>query len=318
MARVPHRPEVPPEFADYPRDMVGYGARPPHPHWPAGARLALQFVINYEEGGENSILHGDAASEAFLTETVGAQPLPGARQVNTESVYEYGSRAGFWRLHRLFTGRHLPVTVYGVTMAMARNPAAVEAMLAADWEIATHGYRWIDYQFMPEEMEREHLAKAIDLHTKLTGSRPLGWYLGRVSPNTRRLVAEEGGFLYDADSYADDLPYWVSVASKAQLIVPYTLDANDMRFAAMQGFNSGDQFYAYLRDTFDTLYVEGETAPKMMSVGLHCRLVGRPGRIAALNRFISHVQQHPKVWVCRRIDIARHWRNQHPYRPAAN
>ena len=317
MARAPHRPEVPPEFADYPRDMVGYGARPPHPHWPAGARLALQFVINYEEGGESSILHGDAASEAFLTETVGAQPLPGVRQVNTESVYEYGSRAGFWRLHRLFTGRHLPVTVYGVTMAMARNPAAVEAMLAADWEIATHGYRWIDYQFMPEEMEREHLAKAIELHTRLTGSRPLGWYLGRVSPNTRRLVAEEGGFLYDADSYADDLPYWVSVADKPQLIVPYTLDANDMRFAAMQGFNSGDQFYAYLRDTFDTLYVEGETAPKMMSVGLHCRLVGRPGRIAALNRFISHVQQHPKVWVCRRIDIARHWRSQHPYRPAA-
>jgi putative urate catabolism protein len=317
MARQPHRPDVPAEFADYPRDMVGYGARPPHPHWPANARLALQFVINYEEGGENSILHGDAASEAFLTETVGAQPLPGVRQVNTESVYEYGSRAGFWRLHRLFTGRHLPVTVYGVAMAMARNPAAVEAMLAADWEIATHGYRWIDYQFMPAETEREHLAKAIDLHTKLTGSRPLGWYLGRVSPNTRRLVAEEGGFLYDADSYADDLPYWVSVADKPQLIIPYTLDANDMRFAAMQGFNSGDQFYAYLRDAFDTLYAEGETAPKMMSVGLHCRLVGRPGRIAALSRFIAHVQQHPKVWVCRRIDIARHWRNQHPYRPAA-
>ncbi len=317
MARQTHRPELPAEFADYPRDMVGYGARPPHPHWPANARLALQFVINYEEGGENSVLHGDAASEAFLTETVGAQPLPGVRQVNTESVYEYGSRAGFWRLHRLFTGRRLPVTVYGVTMAMARNPTAVEAMLAAEWEIATHGYRWIDYQFMPEEMEREHMAKAIDLHTKLTGSRPLGWYLGRVSPNTQRLVAEEGGFLYDADSYADDLPYWVSVADKPQLIIPYTLDANDMRFAALQGFNSGDQFYAYLRDAFDTLYAEGETAPKMMSVGLHCRLVGRPGRIAALSRFINYVQQHPKVWVCRRIDIAKHWRSQHPYRPAA-
>jgi putative urate catabolism protein len=282
MACQTRRPELPAEFADYPRDMVGYGARPPHPHWPANARLALQFVINYEEGGESSILHGDMTSEAFLTETVGAQPLPGARQVNSESVYEYGSRAGFWRLHRLFTGRHLPVTVYGVTMAMARNPDAIEAMLDADWEIASHGYRWIDYQFMPEETEREHLAAAIDLHTKLTGSRPLGWYLGRVSSNTRRLVAEEGGFLYDADSYADDLPYWVNVAGKPQLIVPYTLDANDMRFAAMQGFNSGDQFYAYLRDSFDTLYAEGETAPKMMSVGLHCRLVGRPGRIAAL------------------------------------
>jgi len=317
MARETRRLELPAGFTDYPRDMVGYGANPPHPHWPANARLALQFVINYEEGGENSILHGDSASEAFLTETVGAQPLAGARQINTESVYEYGSRAGFWRLHRLFTGRHLPVTVYGVTMALARNPAAVEAMLAADWEIASHGYRWIDYQSMPEEVEREHLATAIDLHTKLTGSRPLGWYLGRVSPNTRRLVAEEGGFLYDADSYADDLPYWVVVAGKPQLIIPYTLDANDMRFAAMQGFNSGDQFYAYLRDAFDTLYSEGEMAPKMMSVGLHCRLVGRPGRIAALGRFINYALQYPKIWVCRRIDIARHWRDRHPYRPAA-
>jgi len=318
MACQTRRPELPAEFADYPRDMVGYGARPPHPHWPTNARLALQYVINYEEGGESSILHGDMTSEAFLTETVGAQPLPGARQVNSESVYEYGSRTGFWRLHRLFTGHHLPVTVYGVTMAMARNPDAVEAMLDADWEIASHGYRWIDYQFMPEETEREHLATAIDLHTKLTGSRPLGWYLGRVSSNTRRLVAEEGGFLYDADSYADDLPYWVNVAGKPQLIVPYTLDANDMRFAAMQGFNSGDQFYAYLRDSFDTLYAEGETAPKMMSVGVHCRLVGRPGRIAALGRFINYALQHPKVWVCRRVDIARHWRVEHPYRPAGN
>ncbi|HEX3064943.1 MAG TPA: allantoinase PuuE, partial [Dongiaceae bacterium] len=256
---------------------------------------------------------GDPACEAFLTETVGAQPIPGIRNINTESVYEYGSRAGFWRLHRLFTGRHLPVTVYGVTMAMARNPAAVEAMLAADWEIATHGYRWIDYQFMPEEIEREHMAKAIELHAKLTGNRPTGWYLGRVSTNTRRLVAEEGGFVYDADSYADDLPYWVEIAGKHQLIVPYTLDANDMRFAAMQGFNSGDQFYAYLRDAFDTLYAEGETAPKMMSVGLHCRLVGRPGRIAALARFINYALQHPKVWVCRRIDIAKHWQARYPY-----
>jgi putative urate catabolism protein len=317
MARRPRPPEPPVEFAVYPRDMLGYGAQPPHPHWPGEARIALQFVINYEEGGENSILHGDPASEAFLTETVGAQPLPGVRQINTESVYEYGSRAGFWRLHRLFTRHDLPVTVYGVTMAMARNPAAVEAMLTAGWEIASHGYRWIDYQFMPEEREREHLAMAIELHTRLTGSRPLGWYLGRVSPNTRRLVAEEGGFLYDADSYADDLPYWVNAAGKPQLIIPYTLDANDMRFAAMQGFNSGDQFYTYLRDSFDTLYAEGESAPKMMSVGLHCRLVGRPGRIAALSRFIDYVRQHPNVWLCRRIDIARHWRAQHPYRPVA-
>jgi allantoinase len=317
MARDVHRPEVPAEFADYPRDMAGYGAKPPHAHWPGNARLALQFVINYEEGGENNILHGDPACEAFLTETVGAQPIPGVRHMNTESVYEYGSRAGFWRLHRLFTGRHVPVTVYGVSMAMARNPAAVEAMLKADWEIATHGYRWIDYQFMPEELEREHMAKAIELHKKLTGSRPTGWYLGRVSANTRRLVAEEGGFIYDADSYADDLPYWVTVAGKHQLIVPYTLDANDMRFAAMQGFNSGDQFYAYLRDAFDTLYAEGETAPKMMSVGLHCRLVGRPARIAALAKFINYAMQHPKVWICRRIDIAKHWQSRHPYSDAA-
>ncbi len=316
MARETRTPELPAGFADYPRDMVGYGAWPPHPHWPGNARLALQFVVNYEEGAENSILHGDAASEAFLSEMVGAQPLSGVRHVNMESVYEYGSRAGFWRLHRLFTQRHIPVTVYGVAMALARNPAAVEAMRAADWEIASHGYRWIDYQFLPESLEREHLASAIDLHKQVTGSRPLGWYLGRCSPNTRRLVAEEGGFLYDADSYADDLPYWVLVADKPQLIVPYTLDANDMRFATSQGFNSGDQFYAYLRDSFDTLYAEGETAPKMMSVGLHCRLVGRPGRMAALARFVNYALQHPKVWICRRIDIAQHWRKQHPCRAA--
>jgi putative urate catabolism protein len=317
MPSLPPRPDLPAGYADYPRDMLGYGSRPPHPHWPGEARLALQFVINYEEGGENCVLHGDKASEAFLSETVGAQALPGVRQINTESVYEYGSRAGFWRLHRLFAGRGLPVTVYGVAMALVRNPAAVEAMLASNWEIASHGYRWIDYQFMPEETEREHLATAIDLHAKVTGSRPLGWYLGRVSPNTRRLVAEEGGFLYDADSYADDLPYWLSVAGRPQLIIPYTLDANDMRFAALQGFNSGDQFYAYLRDSFDTLYAEGETAPKMMSVGLHCRLVGRPGRIAALARFLDYVQQHSKVWVCRRIDIARHWQARHPFQATA-
>jgi len=296
--------------------MVGYGALPPDPRWPGQAQLALQFVINYEEGGESSILHGDAASEAFLSETVGAQPLQGARNINMESVYEYGSRAGFWRLHRLFTERRMPVTVYGVAMALARNPDAVAAMNEACWEIASHGYRWIDYQFMPEAREREHLRTAIDLHAKVTGSRPLGWYLGRCSPNTRRLVAEEGGFLYDADSYADDLPYWVTVAGKPQLIVPYTLDANDMRFATAQGFNSGDQFFAYLKDSFDLLYAEGRTRPKMMSVGLHCRLAGRPGRAAALARFLDYARKHDKVWICRRIDIARHWRQHHPFMSA--
>ncbi|MFO1057713.1 MAG: allantoinase PuuE [Dongiaceae bacterium] len=300
----------------YPRDMIGYGGRPPDAAWPGGARLALQIVMNYEEGGENCVLHGDAASEAFLSEIVGAQPLAGVRHINMESIYEYGSRAGFWRLHRLFVERGVPITVYGVAMALERNPAAVAAMREAGWEIATHGYRWIDYQFLPEAVEREHLAKAIEIHTRATGSRPLGWYLGRCSPNTRRLVAEEGGFLYDADSYADDLPYWQLVEGRPQLIVPYTLDANDMRFATAQGFNSGDQFLAYLRDSFDWLYQEGARSPKMMSIGLHCRLVGRPGRIAALARFLDHVQRHAGVWICRRVDIARHWRAVHPWQPA--
>jgi allantoinase len=296
----------------YPRDMVGYGRHPPDPKWPGGARLALQFVINYEEGGENCILHGDAASEAFLSEIVGAQPLPGVRHMNMESIYEYGSRAGFWRLFRLFTERALPVTVYGIAMALARNPEAVAAMGEAVWEVASHGLRWIDYQHVSEEVERQHMADAIRIHTELTGSRPLGWYTGRCSPNTLRLVVEEGGFVYCADSYADDLPYWVTVDGTQQLIVPYTLDTNDMRFASAQGFNSGDQFFAYLRDAFDVLYAEGERgAAKMMSVGLHCRLVGRPGRTAALARFLDHVQQHDKVWICRRIDIARHWHQHH-------
>jgi putative urate catabolism protein len=296
----------------YPRDMIGYGAHPPHPKWPDRARLALQFVINYEEGGENSILHGDAASEAFLSEIVGAQSWPGARHANMESIYEYGSRAGFWRLHRLFMERNLPVTVYGVAMALERNPTAVKAMLDADWEIASHGYRWIEYGFMPDAEERAHLQKAIEVHTRVTGSRPLGWYTGRCSLNTRRLVVEEGGFLYDSDSYADDLPYWVTEYGRAHLVIPYTLDANDMRFATSQGFNSGDQFYAYLKDSFDVLYAEGATAPKMMSVGLHCRLVGRPGRAAALARFLDDVKSRRDVWVCRRIDIARHWHEHHP------
>jgi putative urate catabolism protein len=291
--------------------MVGYGRRTPDPRWPGGARVALQFVINYEEGGENCILHGDAASEAFLSETIGALPLAGVRNMNMESVYEYGSRAGFWRLHRLFTARGLPVTVYGVAMALERNPEAVAAMLEADWEIASHGYRWIDYQYFDEAEERAHLMRAIEIHQRTTGSRPLGWYTGRISPNTRRLVVEAGGFLYDADSYADDLPYWVHDHGRPHLVIPYTLDSNDMRFASAQGFNSGDQFFTYLKDSFDTLYEEGAGAPKMMSVGLHCRLAGRPGRSAALARFLDYVQSKDQVWLCRRIDIARHWHDKH-------
>jgi putative urate catabolism protein len=297
----------------YPRDLIGYGRTPPHPQWPDNARLALQFVINYEEGGENCILHGDPASESFLSELVGAQPLTGVRNLNMESMYEYGSRAGFWRLHRLFTERGLPLTVYGVTMALERNPEAVAAMNEAGWEIASHGYRWIDYQYFGEEAEREHLRLAIESHTQVTGQRPLGWYTGRISPNTRRLVVEEGGFLYDADSYADDLPYWVTAYGRPHLVIPYTLDNNDMRFASVQGFNSGEQFFTYLRDAFDVLYAEGETAPKMMSVGLHCRLAGKPGRAAALARFLDYVQGHERVWICRRVDIARHWHAHQPY-----
>lgn len=297
---------------DYPRDMIGYGRQTPDPQWPGNARIAVQFVVNYEEGGENCILHGDKASEAFLSEIVGAPALEGVRHMNMESIYEYGSRAGFWRLHRLFTGRDIPVTVFGVAMALERNPDAVAGMLEADWEIASHGYRWIDYQYISEAEEREHLAHAIEIHTRVTGSRPLGWYTGRTSPDTRQLVLEDGGFLYDTDSYADDLPYWVEgLNDKPHLVIPYTLDANDMRFATNQGFNSGDQFFTYLKDTFDTLYAEGETAPKMMSVGLHCRLAGRPGRAAALARFLDYVQSQDRVWICRRLDIARHWHEHH-------
>ena len=303
--------------SSYPRDLVGYGQTPPHAQWPNQAQLALQFVINYEEGGENCILHGDAASEAFLSESVGAEPLLGVRNLNMESMYEYGSRAGFWRLYRLFRGRSLPLTVYAVAMALERNPDAAAAMVEAGWEIASHGYRWIDYQYIGEEIEREHIRKAVDIHTRVTGSRPLGFYQGRLSPNTRRLVVEEGGFLYDADSYADDLPYWVHNYGDPHLVIPYTLDTNDMRFATYQGFNSGDQFFAYLRDAFDVLYAEGETHPKMMSVGLHCRLAGRPGRAAALARFLDYVQSHDKVWICRRVDIARHWRTHHPPTPTS-
>ena len=295
----------------YPRDMVGYGRNPPDPDWPGGARIAVQFVLNYEEGGENSILHGDPASEAFLSEIVGAQPWPGQRHMNMESIYEYGSRAGFWRLWRMFTGRGVPLTVYGVAMALQRNPEAVAAMTEAGWEIASHGLRWIEYKDFPEDEERRHLQEAIRIHAEVTGARPLGWYTGRSSVNTRRLVMEEGGFLYDSDSYADDLPYWVEGPRGPHLVIPYTLDANDMRFATAQGFNSGDQFFAYLKDSFDLLYAEGETSPKMMNVGLHCRLVGRPGRAASLARFLDYVLGHDRVWLCRRIDIARHWHARH-------
>jgi putative urate catabolism protein len=290
------------------RDLAGYGAHPPDPRWPGGARVAVQFVINYEEGAENSVLNGDKGSESFLSEMVGAASHP-ERAMAMESLYEYGSRAGFWRLHRLFTQRALPVTVFGVAMAMEMNPAAVDAMLAADWEIASHGLRWIDYQNVPEEVERAHIAEAIALHTRLTGSRPLGWYQGRTSPNTARLIAEEGGFVYDADSYADDLPYWDRRYGKPQLLVPYTLDANDMKFVALNGFTEGDAFYRYLHDSFDQLCEEGG---RMMSVGLHGRIAGRPARARALARFLDHVTASGEAWVARRIDIARHWLEHHP------
>ena len=293
----------------YPRDLIGYGRTPPDPRWPGNARIAVQFVLNYEEGGENNILHGDPASEAFLSEIIGAQPWPGKRHMNMESVYEYGSRAGFWRIWRLFTRRRVPLTVYGVATALERNPEAVAGMKEAGWEIASHGLKWIEYRDVPEAVEREHLVEAVRLHTEATGERPLGWYLGRCTVHTRKLVMEEGGFLYDSDSYADDLPYWVG----PHLVIPYTLDANDMRFATAQGFNSGDQFFSYLKDSFDCLYEEGRRgSPKMMSVGLHCRLIGRPGRALALQRFLDHVQNHEKVWIPRRIDIARHWHQHFP------
>ncbi|SOD92568.1 allantoinase PuuE [Caenispirillum bisanense] len=297
----------------YPRDLIGYGRTPPHADWPNGARVALQIVLNYEEGGEACLLHGDAAAEAYLQEVPGLAPLAGERNIQVESMYEYGSRAGFWRLMRLFEAYRMPVTVYAVAMALERHPDAAAAMLEAGHEIASHGWRWIDYQKIPEDVEREHMRRAIEIHTRVTGTRPLGWYTGRVSPNTRRLVAEEGGFLYDADSYADDLPYWEVVEGRPQLIVPYTLDNNDMKFATLHGLGTGEDFYTYLRDAFDTLYAEGEDRPKMMSVGLHCRLAGRPGRIAGLRRFLDHVAAHDEVWVTRRIDIARHWRERHPF-----
>jgi len=296
----------------YPRDLAGYGARPPQAKWPRKARIALQFVLNYEEGGENSVLHGDRASETFLSEIVGAQPVEGARHMSMESLYEYGSRVGVWRILDLFKRCDLPLTVFAVAMALERNPAVVEAFLQAGHEIASHGWRWINYQHVPIDEEREHMRRAIRIHKRLTGERPLGWYTGRTSPNTRKLVIEDGGFVYDADDY-NDLPWYDTRYGKAQLVVPYTLDANDMRFASPQGFNSGEQFYQYLKDSFDALHAEGARIPRMMSVGLHCRLVGRPGRIAALEKFLMYVKSKPGVWCARRIDIARLWLKQHPH-----
>lgn len=298
-------------FADYPRDLIGYGRTPPDPRWPGGARIAVQFVINYEEGGENCILHGDPASEAFLSDVLGAQPWPGQRHMNIESMFEYGARAGFWRLWRLFGERRLPATVYGVATALARNPEPVAAMRESGWEIASHGLKWIEYRDMPEAQERAQMHDAIRIHTEATGERPLGWYTGRSSVNTLKLVLEEGGFLYSSDSYADDLPYWVNGPKGPHLVIPYTLDANDMRFINPQGFATGEQFFAYLKDAFDQLYAEGAEAPKMMSVGLHCRLAGRPGRAAGLSRFLDYLARFDKVWIPTRLDIARHWHREH-------
>lgn len=300
-------------MSDYPRDMTGFGRHPPDPNWPGRARICVQFVVNYEEGGENNVLHGDPHSEAFLSEIVGAANWPGQRHWNMESIYEYGARAGFWRLWRLFTSRQIPVTVYGVATALMRGREQVAAMQEAGWEIASHGLKWVEYKDTPKEVEREHLRQAIALHTEVTGSAPLGWYLGRCSMNTLDLVMEEGGFLYSSDSYADDLPYWVRGPKGPHLVVPYALDTNDMRFATAQGFNSGEQFFSYLKDSFDVLYREGRDHPaKMLSVGLHCRLAGRPGRTAALERFADYVLSHSDVWIAQRAGIARHWHEKHP------
>ena len=309
-----------PNPSSYPRDLAGYGAAPPHARWPGSARIALQFVLNYEEGGENSVLHGDPASETFLSEIVGAAPFA-QRHMSMESLYEYGSRAGVWRVLRVFRERRLPLTVFAVGMALERNPAVVEAFLADGHEIASHGWRWISYQQIDEFIEREDMARAVEAITRLTGTPPDGWYTGRDSPNTRRLLAEQGGFVYCSDGYADDLPYWVPVRTRLGttplLIVPYALDTNDMRFVTPQGFHTASQFCDYLCDAFDALYAEGDPQgldrPKMLSIGLHCRLIGRPARIAALSRFLDHVQAHEHVWVARRADIARHWIAAHPY-----
>jgi allantoinase len=301
----------------YPRDLAGYGRRPPQAQWPAQARIAVQFVLNYEEGGENSVLHGDPGSEQFLSEMFNP-PAFAARHLSMESIYEYGSRVGVWRILREFERRALPLTVFGVGMALQRHPEAAAAFKELGHEIACHGWRWISYQQVDEATEREHMRLAIEAIERLTGERPLGWYTGRDSPNTRRLVADWGGFEYDSDHYGDDLPFWTKVRKSdgtvvPHLVVPYTLDANDMRFALPQGFAQAEDFFVYLRDSFDALYAEGAETPRMMSIGMHCRLLGRPGRIVALQRFLDHVQRHDQVWICRRIDIARHWRRTHPF-----
>ncbi|WP_146347022.1 allantoinase PuuE [Falsiphaeobacter marinintestinus] len=298
----------------YPRDMRGYGAYPPNPQWPGNAKVAVQFVLNYEEGGENNILHGDAGSEAFLSDIPGAAPWAGQRHWNMESIYEYGARAGFWRLHRLFTGANVPLTIYGVATALARSPEQVAAMKRAGWEIASHGLKWVEHKDMPEDEERAQIAEAIRLHTEVVGERPLGWYTGRCSLNTVRLAAEDGGFAYISDTYDDDLPYWLEIDDRDQLIIPYTLEANDMRFSVSPGWVTGQDFFQYLKDSFDTLYAEGEAGhPAMMSIGLHCRLIGRPGKIAGLKKFLDYIADFPNVWTPRRIDIARHWAETHPH-----
>lgn len=306
-----------PPASAYPRDLIGYGRTPPQADWPGRARIALQFVLNYEEGGENCVLHGDPGSEAFLSEIIGAAVYPD-RHMSMESIYEYGSRAGVWRILREFEKRGLPLTVFGVSMALQRHPDVTAAFVELGHEIACHGWRWIHYQNMDEATEREHMRIGMDIIRQLTGQSPLGWYTGRDSPNTRRLVVDHGGFLYDSDYYGDDLPFWTQVSDSAgvthpHLVVPYTLDSNDMRFASPQGFNTADHFYQYLKDSFDVLYAEGEDSPKMLSIGMHCRLLGRPGRIRALQRFLDHVERHDRVWVCRRVDIARHWIERHPF-----
>jgi len=300
-------------MTDYPRDLKGYGPNPPHANWPQNAKIAVQFVLNYEEGGENSVLHGDAGAETFLSEIINAQPVPNARHMSMESIYEYGSRAGVWRVLNLFETYQIPLTIFAVATALERYPEMAEAFTSKDHEICSHGYKWIDYQHVDEETERDHIRKAIEILERVTGQKPKGWYTGRTSPNTRRLVAEIGGFSYCADDYSDDLPFWDASYDTPFLIVPYTLDVNDMRFASAQGFNSGEQFYTYLKDTFDTLYREGDTAPKMMSVGLHCRLAGRPGRLASIKKFLDYASSHKDVWFCRRIEIAEHWQKNHPY-----
>ena len=303
---------------EYPRDLIGYGGKPPQVNWPGNARIAVQFVLNYEEGGENCVLHGDAGSEQFLSEIIGAQAYPD-RHLSMESIYEYGSRAGVWRILKAFEKRNMPLTVFGVAMALQRHPELTKAFVDQGHEIACHGLRWIHYQEMPEAEELQHMQEAIQILESLTGTKPKGWYTGRDSPNTRRLLVEEGGFTYDSDYYGDDLPLWTEVETssgekKPHLIVPYTLDTNDMRFATPQGFNTGEQFFTYLKDSFDVLYEEGESEPKMLSIGLHCRLAGRPGRFAALQRFLDYIAQHEDVWVARRIDIAEHWAKHHPYK----